>query len=180
MFKQDIVGDTNKMVEFGRRAISSVQYQNIMDDLEAKLKPIWPKVKAYCFGSRVNGLASFDGDLDIFIDVGNMYNEGKLTDTDFLVECVEKTEIALNVKNSDWKGFDPVKIARIPILRALNNKEGIDCDLSFTNGLSHCNTELMKYFMDLQPVCKFFHSSKNNFWFFYFIIFFQALNFVFL
>lgn len=143
------------MVESGRRAISSLQYQNIVNDLETKLKKTWPNVKAHCFGSRVNGLACFGGDLDIFIDVGNKYNEGKLTDMDFLVDCVEKTEKILNVRNSDWKGFEAVKLARIPILRALNNKEGIDCDLSFTNGLSHCNTELMKYFMDLQPVCKF-------------------------
>lgn len=101
-------------------------------------------------------MASFGGDLDIYIDVGNMYNGSKIVDKEFLVECVEKTERVLNVKNSDWKGFEAVKLARTPILRALNNKEGIDCDLSFTNGLSHCNTELMKYFMDLQPVCKLF------------------------
>lgn len=158
MFKEDIVSKTNKMVEDGRRTISSVQYQKIIDDLESKLKPTWPKVKAYCFGSRVNGLAFFGGDLDIFIDVGNMYNEGKLTDNNFLVKCVEKTEKALSKGNSNWKHFEPVKIARIPILRTvyMDIKDDIDCDLSFTNGLSHCNTELMKYFMDLQPVCKLF------------------------
>lgn len=44
--------------------------------------------------------------------------------------------------------------ARTPIIRVYHKYEKIDCDLTFSNGLSHRNTMLLKYFVDLQPVCK--------------------------
>lgn len=53
-----------------------------------------------------------------------------------------------------WAGFRAVKEARTPILQAYHIGEQLDCDLSFANGLSHCNTQLILYFIKVQPLCK--------------------------
>lgn len=53
-----------------------------------------------------------------------------------------------------WDNFEPVVHARTPILRAYCAAEKIDCDLSFSNGLSTCNTGLIQYFIELQPISK--------------------------
>lgn len=53
-----------------------------------------------------------------------------------------------------WSDFVAIVNARTPILRAFNEVERVDCDLSFGNGLSHCNTRLISYFINIQPLCK--------------------------
>lgn len=63
-------------------------------------------------------------------------------------------EILRATKN--WSEFLPILNARTPILRAFNKPSKVDCDLSFSNGLSHCNTKLIRYYVTLQPGCKFF------------------------
>jgi DNA polymerase sigma len=70
-------------------------------------------------------------------------------------ELVETTSKLLGQTRAVWNDFEKVKAARTPILRTFNHQEKIDCDISFTNGLSHCNTYLLQYFLTLQPVCEY-------------------------
>ena len=119
--------------------------------LQKQLHIRFPSVRAYVFGSFVNGLAANGSDMDIFIDMENCFynrpNKRKLKDFIYSVH-----RILSNVPHC-WQNFEPVVHARTPILRAYCVSERIDCDLSFTNGLSTCNTNLIQYFLELQPVC---------------------------
>lgn len=51
-----------------------------------------------------------------------------------------------------WIEFFSITAARTPILQTFFQPENLPCDLSFSNGLSHCNTKLISYFIDLQPL----------------------------
>jgi DNA polymerase sigma len=68
--------------------------------------------------------------------------------------AIHVTKEILKSCGNSWRDFEPVVHARTPILRAFCRSAGIDCDLSFSNGLSSCNTALIGYFVNLQPVCK--------------------------
>lgn len=68
--------------------------------------------------------------------------------------AIHITKEILRSYNNAWSDFEPVVHARTPILRAYCRSADIDCDLSFSNGLSSCNTALIGYFVNLQPVCK--------------------------
>lgn len=55
-------------------------------------------------------------------------------------------------KTKLWIDFYSITGARTPILQAFFPAENLPCDLSFSNGLSHCNTKLISYFISLQPL----------------------------
>lgn len=52
---------------------------------------------------------------------------------------------------NDWTDIHVIFPARVPIIKARNKHEGVDCDISISNGLGVRNTELIKYFFYLQP-----------------------------
>lgn len=78
-------------------------------------------------------------------------------------QMMKKIEDALRA-TKHWTEFLPILAARTPILRAFNIPEKMECDLSFSNGLSHCNTKLINYFIEVQPLCKltFFNIFHTN------------------
>lgn len=55
-------------------------------------------------------------------------------------------------KTEQWVDFFSITGARTPILQATFQPENLPCDLSFSNGLSHCNSKLISYFISLQPL----------------------------
>lgn len=113
----------------------------------------YPKVKVYAFGSVVNGIGNTKSDLDIFVDTENCFynrlSKRKMKDAIYQIQRILSSHIPYN-----WDNFEPVVHARTPILRAFCVAEQIDCDLSFSNGLSTCNTTLIQYFIELQPISK--------------------------
>lgn len=142
------------VVDACRKELSnSPAHDNIVKTLEDLFKTSYPKAKAYPFGSRITGLGKETSDLDIYLDLEGNYNGSQKYSKDKLKRCVLLTEEHLKLSDQ-WSKLDPITSARTPILRAWNTKEKIDCDISFTHGLSHCNTKLIQYLFDLQPVCK--------------------------
>uniref|UniRef100_A0A1Q3F0N2 Poly(A) RNA polymerase mitochondrial-like central palm domain-containing protein n=1 Tax=Culex tarsalis TaxID=7177 RepID=A0A1Q3F0N2_CULTA len=122
----------------------------IAADLEKILAYKFPNVKVHPFGSRVTGLGNDTSDVDIYLDLdGNQ--EGNLSkDT---IQRYSNLVQALLQASGRWSEFNPILKARTPILRTWNIQYKLDCDLSFSNGLSMCNTELIQYFFEIQPVC---------------------------
>lgn len=122
----------------------------IAADLEKILVTKFPNVKAHPFGSRVTGLSSDNSDVDMYLDLeGNQ--EGNFSQ-DIIHKNANLIQAILQA-SGQWNQFKPILKARTPILRSWNLQYKLDCDLSFTNGLSKCNTELIQYFFEIQPAC---------------------------
>lgn len=156
--------------------MNSPTIPKVLELIRQRLSCRFPKVSVVPFGSMVIGLGRQGGDLDIFVDVGNCYfgkpSKSKMKDVIF------QTLRILQSKSNEWSDFEAVTHARTPILRVYCRAFKTDCDLSFSNGLSHCNTELIKYFIGIQPICKKVRFSSNEqksfYLHMYFNVFFPA------
>lgn len=127
-------------------------YEDIKKALTNTIKSHYPNMKLYCFGSRISGLGSKESDLDIYVDIDNQYN--KYSSATFnVIEDIRKIQGCLARNPEEWKKIKTVTSARVPIIRTYNSKLKIACDLSFSNGLSDCNTSLLQYFFEVQPIC---------------------------
>lgn len=152
---KDISTFTMALVREGQALKTSGYYNRICQMIQKHLYHRYPQVRAYAFGSVVNGLGRAGSDLDIFIDTENCFykrlSKRKMKDAIYQVQ-----RILSNVPNQVWDGSscEPVVHARTPILRVFCLAENVDCDLSFSNGLSTCNTRLINYFTELQPITK--------------------------
>jgi hypothetical protein len=74
LLEGDIVKVTAGLVQTGLNLKFAKAYENIVKDLNGRLQSKYPAAKSYCFGSRINGLGTKKGDLDIYIDVGEFGN----------------------------------------------------------------------------------------------------------
>lgn len=155
---QQIEQLTLRLIDEGRSRAHNIRtYQAVCKLIEVALNASYPKSKCYVFGSRITGLSTEKGDIDIFVDIGKIISQNcfvnnnnnkfdNLGDRFYdkpskreIVDAIHKTEILLR-KTKMFNNFQKVLAARTPILRTYCNAEKIDCDLSFTNGLSFCNT----------------------------------------
>lgn len=49
----------------------------------------------------------------------------------------------------DFNSIEPIARARVPIIRFVHEPTGLRCDLSFMNGLSVVNSDLVRFFLKL-------------------------------
>jgi DNA polymerase sigma len=152
MSTTDIDSYTASLLNQGNYILKSDIHIRVCNLLQRQLHSRFPEVKAYPFGSMVIGLGRPKGDLDIFVDISKCYFSKP--SKRIMKNAIHKTQEVLRSNGNNWGDFEPVTKARTPILRVFCRAEGIDCDLSFSNGLSSCNTALISYFINLQPVCK--------------------------
>lgn len=85
--------------------------------------------------------------MEIFLFLGDFQYNSKI--------AVKKTyNILTNSEN--WKNAISID-AKVPLVRAMFNFKhfNIECDISFNNSLAICNTNLIKFFFQLQPLCKY-------------------------
>lgn len=148
----DIDNFTAELLNEGLEIVNSHISQRVCQLIESSLIFRFPKVRAFAFGSAVTGMGRHGGDLDIFVDLNEWFY--KKPSKREMKNSIHLVRHILGSRPDMWDSFDPVTNARTPILRAYCRKEQIDCDLSFSNGLSCCNTQLINYFINLQPVCK--------------------------
>jgi predicted nucleotidyltransferase len=148
---QDLDDYTVQLLSEGAQIKNSQVFQRVCQTLQNQLSRRYPQVKVYPFGSIIIGLGKQGGDLDIFVDIAESYFS-KMSKRR-MKDAIHMTKNIL-AHSPQWDSFEPVVHARTPILRVFYKSEKIDCDLSFSNGLSCCNTILIGYFIDLQPVCK--------------------------
>lgn len=87
-----------------------------------------------------------------YLTTDNNYNETP-NKADLFNKISDAEKILLNHKTK-WKVKKFIAKARTPIINVYHEKSKILCDLSFSNGLAHCNSKLIKYLFDLQPQCK--------------------------
>jgi DNA polymerase sigma len=153
ILSQDLLKFTKGLQTKGDTILKSQVHMKICETLKHCLMKRFPKVQIYSFGSIVNGLGREGADLDVFVDLQNKSYYEKPSKR-IMSHAIFQTRDILAAHPDIWTGFCPITKARTPILKIFSKQFNMQCDLSFSNGLSHCNTMLIGYFMNLQPICK--------------------------
>lgn len=83
-------------------------------------------------------------DLDVFLDVGDMYDGNKDQDSMSQVQLVRKAAQTLAKYREEFKDVFQIPTARTPIVKFHHVSTGIDCDVSFRHGLSVENTKFLR------------------------------------
>lgn len=150
--KTDFENFVALIIAEGLRIRSSKVHERVCNMLLHRIRPRFPGVTVHPFGSIIIGMGRNGGDLDIFVDFNKCFyqkpSKRKMKD------AIHQIQRCLASQPHEWSDFELVTHARTPIIRVYCNTEKIECDLSFSNGLSTCNTSLMGYFMGLHPVCR--------------------------
>ncbi|KAJ8680157.1 hypothetical protein QAD02_015944 [Eretmocerus hayati] len=124
----------------------------VLKSIENTIHCKYPNAKAYIFGSRISHLGTVGSDLDVFLDCENK---------DYLVGCSrEKSqEYLLSISSyfenePSWTVFELLSDTRIPIIKLRHIPTGLNCDISFSNGLSVEKSKLLGYYNAAYFTCR--------------------------
>ncbi|XP_055851128.1 terminal uridylyltransferase Tailor [Episyrphus balteatus] len=155
MIHGDIQSFFNENLEVAKKLVHSPDYIEIENELLKLIRPAFPDqtVKINFFGSRLSGIGTLHSDLDIFIDIGGVFNTFENRPS---AETKKKLQTVQGIlsKNSQWSQLIAIQNARVPILKILYKPKFLNCDIGFSNSLGYCNTNLTKYLLELQPIAK--------------------------
>ncbi|KAH8344387.1 hypothetical protein KR084_010637 [Drosophila pseudotakahashii] len=131
------------------------EYDVIEQDLCNLLTPGFPKqqLRVYKFGSRITGIGSRSSDLDVFVDIGNTFHtfEHRASNTTITkLRAMRKFFCG----SDDWRIINVIEQARVPIIKTCHLPTGIECDICL-NSLGFCNTNLLKYIFESQPLTQY-------------------------
>ncbi|XP_039971281.1 terminal uridylyltransferase Tailor [Bactrocera neohumeralis] len=132
------------------------EYEVIENALLTALKKAVPSksIKLYKFGSRITGIGARHSDLDIYVDIGGQFNVFEQTASDETLNNYDRIYEVIKKSSIDWDQIRAIRAARVPIIRMTNRKTNIECDVGFSNSLSYCNTQLLEYIFQQQPLAR--------------------------
>lgn len=122
----------------------------LLADLRKEIETIYPKHKLYVYGSQASGQALPDSDFDIYCDItGDNYEMG--LDHNAQKSCAR--ELASQFQQNLLIFSDIIYIldTKVPIVKLIHNPTGLKCDISFKDGTTVENTQLLKVYLDLDP-----------------------------
>ncbi|XP_043473261.1 uncharacterized protein LOC122505586 isoform X2 [Leptopilina heterotoma] len=120
--------------------------------VEQTVSSKYPGAKAYVFGSRTAHLAFSNSDVDIFLDCGNAY-KGKLL-LSASREYLLNSEVCFKNSPYMWDVKEILLKVRAPIIKLFHRDLELNCDLSFTNGITVEKTRIIKLFVTSLPLCR--------------------------
>ncbi|KAH8369319.1 hypothetical protein KR009_008349, partial [Drosophila setifemur] len=131
------------------------EYKIIEQDLFKLLAPAFPRkeLRVYKFGSRITGIGTRSSDLDLFVDIGNTFHTFEHRASK---ETISKLRAMRPVfcNSHDWRIINVIEQARVPIIKTCHLPTGIECDICL-NSLGFCNTNLLKYLFESQPLTQY-------------------------
>lgn len=134
---------------------SMPDYNEIESEILQKIGPAFPdqSIKLYLFGSRLSGIGTAHSDLDIFVDIGEVFNTFENRPS---IETKKKLQTVQKILGADakWSNLIAIENARVPILKILYKPKYMNCDIGFSSSLGYCNTNLTKYLLEVQPIAK--------------------------
>lgn len=86
-----------------------------------------------------------NSDLDVFVDIGDMYMGQKKQDAKSQEKIVkDANKVFREFPGKVFTHVNPVPTARTPIVQVFHTVTQLDCDLSFRHGLSVENTKFLR------------------------------------
>ncbi|XP_017083516.2 terminal uridylyltransferase Tailor [Drosophila eugracilis] len=131
------------------------EYDVIEQDLCKLLAPGFPKqpLRVYKFGSRITGIGSRSSDLDVFVDIGNTFHTFEHRASNATITKLRSMRKYF-FGSDDWRIINVIEQARVPIIKTCHLPTGIECDICL-NSLGFCNTNLLKYIFESQPITQY-------------------------
>ncbi|EDW85192.1 uncharacterized protein Dwil_GK14518 [Drosophila willistoni] len=131
------------------------EYDQIEQDLCLLLAPVFPKqqMRVYKFGSRITGIGTRSSDLDVFVDIGNTFHIFEHRASKTTIAKLRTMRMKF-VNSNHWRIISVIEQARVPIIKTCHLPTGIECDICL-NSLGFCNTNLLKYLFELQPIAQY-------------------------
>ncbi|XP_051158491.1 uncharacterized protein LOC127279891 isoform X3 [Leptopilina boulardi] len=120
--------------------------------IEQTVASQYPGARAYVFGSRAAHLAFNNSDVDVFLDCGNGYNGNQLLSKSR--EYLLNSEECFKNCPDMWEVKETLLKVRAPIIKVYHRELELNCDLSFTNGLTVEKTKIIKLFITSFPLCR--------------------------
>nr|KAF7408916.1 hypothetical protein H0235_013768 [Vespula pensylvanica] len=134
---------------------SDVTKEKLLKQLTSLLNTVFPRLKIYPFGSRITGLAFASSDIDVLIDCeGDAYEYNECDKFPSLTYYMDITKKCLQNDKDIWDVQEILKKTKVPIIRLRHRQTGLQCDISFSNGLSVENTKLIKSINEACPSCR--------------------------
>ncbi|XP_036334712.1 terminal uridylyltransferase Tailor-like [Rhagoletis pomonella] len=132
------------------------EYDIIENSLSDMLKKVFPdkSIKMYKFGSRITGIGTRNSDLDIYVDIGGRFNEFEHGASAETLKIFDRVHDIFKKNAIDWCMNRAIRGARVPILRMTNTRTNIECDVGFSNSISYCNTQMLEYIYQQQPIAR--------------------------
>ncbi|XP_067011783.2 speckle targeted PIP5K1A-regulated poly(A) polymerase [Anabrus simplex] len=131
---------------------SEKKFEELCRDLEAAFRPSFPQCSACPFGSTVTGLALKGSDLDVFLNIASSADtEEKSSGPLPPEELVVIGRKVLRKYRYKFSHIIAVTKAKIPIIKFVHCPTKISCDVSFKNSLGVCNSQLIRFFISLDP-----------------------------
>ncbi|KAK2581354.1 hypothetical protein KPH14_008120 [Odynerus spinipes] len=132
---------------------NDLMQKKLLQSLKSSLGPQFPALKIYPFGSRLTGLGFPNSDIDIFLDCnGDAYGQNDSSSS--VCNYLDITKKLLCKDEDSWIMQEILKQSRTPIIRLRHRLTELQCDISFTNGLSVENTKLIRSFNEACPPCR--------------------------
>ncbi|KAI8045410.1 hypothetical protein M5D96_001591 [Drosophila gunungcola] len=131
------------------------EYDIIEKDLRTLLTPGFPKqqLRIYKFGSRITGIGQSSSDLDVFVDIGNTFHTFEHRASNTTITKLRSMR-KFFCGSDDWRIINVIEQARVPIIKTCHLPTGIECDICL-NSLGFCNTNLLKYIFESQPLTQY-------------------------
>ncbi|KAH8265203.1 hypothetical protein KR038_001018 [Drosophila bunnanda] len=131
------------------------EYDIIEHDLSKLLAPAFPnqQLRVYKFGSRITGIGTRSSDLDVFVDIGNTFHTFEHRASNATISKLRAMR-KFFCGSDDWRIINVIEQARVPIIKTCHLPTGIECDICL-NSLGFCNTNLLKYIFESQPLGKY-------------------------
>ncbi|KYN20185.1 Poly(A) RNA polymerase protein cid1 [Trachymyrmex cornetzi] len=150
---QKLLRNVNKisddLFQLSEKVLNDPKATQLTDALKHIFGTCQPPAEVFMFGSRVTGLALTNSDIDIYLN--------------FVDECIEPQSIKRRSKQiqdclrTDHKNWDielTLDRSRTPIIKVKHRLTGLQCDISFTKGLSVENSKLIRSFNTAYPPCQ--------------------------
>lgn len=144
--------------------------KELEDEIMELLKKKFPTstICVYSFGSRIMGIADRDSDLDIYVQIGELFSSLQPNLTIFIIlgnfydYTGNRPNLALQegiasafYNQPEWRvraihrgGYCPIVLLRyLPL--------NLNIDISFSNGMTVKQNQMVQYLFELQPVARY-------------------------
>ncbi|VEN42442.1 unnamed protein product [Callosobruchus maculatus] len=115
----------------------------IASELQMVLSRAFPQCQVHPFGSMVTGLCFRNSDVDLYISGVRRRDENDVP----LLYRLKRMLTDSNV----FRYVIVIANAKIPIMKCIHTATDMRCDINLRNMLGVCNSQLIKYYMSLNP-----------------------------
>nr|CAH7715488.1 unnamed protein product [Callosobruchus chinensis] len=116
----------------------------ITSELQMILSRVFPQCQVHPFGSMVTGLCFRNSDVDLHISGIRRIDEND-------VPLLYRLKRMLYLDSNVFRYVLVIATAKIPIIKCLHTATDMRCDINLRNMLGVCNSQLIKYYMSLNP-----------------------------